>query len=470
MLRPYQQKAVDEIRAIYASGVKKALLHLATGGGKTVIFCHVLKSLQSKGKKGIMVVRGRHLVDQGSQRLAREGVEHGVMMAGHWRNFSDMDVQVCSIDTLRARSLAPEADLIVIDEAHLATSSSYLELLERYGPETYILAVTATPFVPKGLRHIADEIVKPVTFDELVADGYLVPPVYYALAPPDLSGVGISRATGDFKEKDLAPRCNEIIGDIITTWLSKGEGRPTVAFAVDVNHSKSIVKAFRGAGVPAEHIDANTPDNERLKAIDELRKGRLKVLSNVGILCTGVDMPHVSCLIMARPTLSYNLYIQQAGRGTRPADGKQNFILLDHAGNVPRHGFIETEREADLDGYQAKAKTVMVPPISTCKACFAVFPPSTKLCPRCGHPNRDAEKEVVQVDGELKLVTREDAHNIRIAARFAELKDIKRRKGYRRGWIWFQLNKEFGEEVANQLMPKREIPDHIQAKLKKKSA
>jgi hypothetical protein len=115
-LRPYQEKALDEIRAHYGNGVKKVLLKLATGGGKTLCFCTILKSVHAKGLKGIMVVRGKALVDQASDRLSRENVPHGVHMANHWRRMPDEPIQVCSVDTLFRRKIVPKAHLVVVDE------------------------------------------------------------------------------------------------------------------------------------------------------------------------------------------------------------------------------------------------------------------------------------------------------------------------------------------------------------------
>ena len=122
MLYGYQQKAVDEIRSLYARGTKKVLLHLATGGGKTHVFSHILKTSAERGKKAIMVVRGRQLVDQASQRLFKEGVRHGVRMANHWNKDFSAPIQICSIDTLSARdNFWPEADLVVIDDSRCDT-------------------------------------------------------------------------------------------------------------------------------------------------------------------------------------------------------------------------------------------------------------------------------------------------------------------------------------------------------------
>lgn len=453
-LRPYQREGIEGVRQFYVEGYKKVLLWLATGGGKTVCFCEVLSGVRRKGKRAIVVVRGRHLVDQASQRLAREGIDHGVLMAGHWRRDHNNPIQVCSIDTVRARKSNPPADLIVIDEAHMATSPSYRRFLDQY-PDARILAVTATPYAKEGLRHVAEVYVHPVSMRELINEGFLVEPVYYAPDIPDLSGIGTSRSTGDYLPDELEKKMGTVVGDVVSHYRTLGENRPSICFAVSIAHSLLLKDTFNAAGIPCEHMEAETKDEDRRRILKDLEDGRIKVVTNVGILCTGVDLPFVSCIIMARPTKSYNLYIQQAGRGTRPNSGKRNFILLDHAGNTLRHGFITSEREPTLDPMPKKSVDRVA--IRRCDVCFAVFDPSEKICPECGSEKTKEvkERDITHEDGELKAISPEVARDIEIRSFIAEKKDIVRRKGYKRGWVYHQVVKEYGEEVAAVYMPKR---------------
>lgn len=222
-LRPYQQKAIDEIREHFQKGIKKVLLYLSTGGGKTVVFCKVMDSATKRNKKCIMVVRGRKLVSQASKRLTREKIPHGVLMAGHPGYFPSAPIQICSIDTLRARKLYPQADLIIYDEAHFATSPSYMKFIEQY-PNAYHLPVTATPFTDKPLSHIAESVVHPITTQELIDQGYLVNAQYFAPSTVDLSKVKVSSTTKDYVTEDLEAVMNTsaITGDIIENWIKNG--------------------------------------------------------------------------------------------------------------------------------------------------------------------------------------------------------------------------------------------------------
>ena len=468
-LRPYQEKALDEIRGCYRDGIKKVLLHLATGAGKTAIFCEILKSAKAKGTKAIMVVRGKALVDQASLRLTHMDVPHGVMQANHWRRMPDEPIQICSIDTLYRRRLIPPADLIVIDEAHLASSESYLWLCKQY-PHAFFLPVSATPHVKKGLRHVADKVVYPITMKDLIREGYLVPATYFLPSKPNLDGVEIDKKTHDYKQDQLEKRMRNtvIYGHLSHSYKTYGQNRPALAFAVTVEHSLEMVQAFNAAGIPSAHMEADTSMPERVRMIKDLEEGRIKIISNVGVLTTGVDIPCASCIILARPTKSYNLYIQILGRGTRTFPGKENFIVLDHASNVPEHGFIETERVCNLDGKEGK-------PVEnsyiTCDVCWHTWNPIEQyrennqgangrdyLCRLCGrdmtpvkavaeveHTIITAPSEMVEVKDLTELETAQMLQYIEAKYR------IMRLKGYKKGWIYYQLREKFGETNANRI-------------------
>lgn len=488
-LRPYQQNALDAIRQHFASGLKKVLLHMATGGGKTLIFCQVLKGAHERGRRALMVVRGRKLVDQASRRLDREGVDHGVMMAGHWRRRPVLPIQIASIDTLYARrnkEKLPDFDLIVLDEAHYATSPSFLWLIEQY-PDVFLLPVTATPHVKGGLQHIAEVVVYPISIKELIEQNYLVPPVYYAPSKPNLGNVRIDRKTGDYRLDELseAMQKTNLYGDMVKSYQKHASGLATLLFCVDVKHSKAVCETFISAGITAEHIDAAMPEKERNEVIERLETGVTKVITNVGIFTTGVDIPCLRCIMLARPTKSYNLYIQILGRGTRLYPGKENFIVLDHADCVAEHGFIANERKCKLEGEaEVKQKPVTV----TCQVCYHIWDPIEQwerknpdlfaqgkfgrdyICEGrlgheiCGFDNQPVKVEVVEsqrkavVDEEYEL-TKVDEHgeNVNesnVKLRIRALVDMAVSRGYAKpaGWVYHQIkmDKKFGGVVANQ--------------------
>lgn len=452
-LRPYQIDALEQIRKFYRTGDKKVLLWLATGGGKTLIFSQVLKGVHEKGKKAIMVVRGKSLVEQASQRLDREGVPHGVIQANHPRNRPDEPIQICSIDTLARRRITPEADLIVIDEAHLASSESFKWLVSHY-PDAYFLPVTATPFVKSGLRHIADQVVHTITMRELIAQGFLVPPKYFVPSRIDLSAVKIDRRTNDYATASLEEAMSRanIFGDLVKAYREKASGRSAICFAVSIEHSLALRDNFRAHGIRAEHVEANTSQDERDACIKRLRDGELDIICNVGILTTGVDIPFLGCIILARPTKSYNLYIQMLGRGTRIHEGKENFIVLDHVNNIEEHGFIENEAEIDLDGKKPSEKKERV---VICGNCLNAFSPLDGYeCPECGYDNGPREREAarrIAVEDEAFRMKEIQAVELGLIEQFIEKKIGQARMNrYKPGWVFHKVKDKYGEKVAKK--------------------
>ena len=212
---------------------------------------------------------------------------------------------------------------------------------------------------------------------------------------------------------------------------------------MDVKHCKELAADFKAAGVPAAHVDGNTPADERKELYAALASGDIKVLTSVGVLTAGFDLPAVSCIIMARPTASLGLWIQMAGRGGRPAPGKEYCLLFDHAGNTQRHGRPEDYVPSDLEQAGKRDNKERDPKEKksvTCAECHFVMAPGTEECPNCGHV-RVIRSNVVTIDGRLVEQDKPDIppeehpeYRRRIAQ---ELNGYAMRKGYKRGWAWY---------------------------------
>lgn len=469
-LRPYQADGIQAIRDHFKAGLRRVMLWLATGGGKTHCFSFMMIEAAAKGRPCMMIVRGRKLVDQASKRLFKEGVSHGVMMSSHWNFRPTLPIQICSIDTLMARNWRPfkgQKPLIVVDEAHQAVSEGYREFFVDY-PDAFIVSVTATPYSSKSLEHVAQEIVHPVTVQELIDTGFLVAPRYYAPAEPNVSKVKVSKSTGDYVQSELAEVMDKgsITGDVIHHWKKLAGNRPTVCFCVTVEHSKHVAAQFNEAGIRAEHCDAETPEAEREAIIKRLEAGETKVITNVGILCTGVDIPCLGVIILARPTKSYPLYIQQIGRGTRPFQDKDHFLVLDHAGNVTKHGFITDEPEPNLKGRKLFDSGSRV---LRCKGCFAIveeFPcpaeqfstdedgnPTFTVCGWSPPPREGGgPREVVQVDGELKEIKGPTALERYECERYCETQiESCVKKGSSVWKAYYKTAEKFGDQAAKMV-------------------
>jgi DNA repair protein RadD len=407
-LRPYQQRAVQDILGYACEHLSgRLLIVLPPGGGKTAIMAEVLKQMAAEqGLRGLAWAHRRELVVQMWSHLVACGVPEemiGVVMAGDPRVRPDALIQVSSVETIQRRE-KPPADIVVSDEAHRDASVGRRKLRAAY-PDALHVGFTASPvrLAGGGLRKDYDHMLVVAQPSELIADGYLAAPIIYTVPPELLPDVGrVRRRGGDFELDELERATNKraLIGSIVEHWQRLAEGRRTIVFPVGIRHSKAIVARFRDAGVAAEHLDGETPTSKRVAMLADLAAGRIKVVSSCGVLSEGVDIPSVKCVVMARPTESLPLVIQQGGRCMRPWEGVTP-LILDHAGNVvrQRHGAPHADRPWSLDA--PKRTGGGITPMKPCASCGMVVYAALRTCPGCGNSFDASPVEPTEATGTL---------------------------------------------------------------------
>lgn len=427
--RPYQACAVSKARDLIRRGVRRILLVAPTGAGKTVIASMIIKGAIARGKRVLFLAHRNELIEQPSVLLDEEGVDHGVIKGNHWRSRPDALVQVASIMTLIAKRrcqtcfptikgrkytaadkpnpecptchgkgkvprVLPEAHVVLVDECHRGLNDSTQLLLEHYS-DAVVVGLTATPWRldGRGLGASFDELVAVAQVSELVRDGWLVPVEIYAPHVPDLRE--LRRKNGDYDVDELAKLMDtkSLVGDIVAHWQKLAENRPTIGFAVNVKHSKHLVRRFVEAGIAAEHLDGDMSDTDRKAVLDRLRSGETKVVWSVDVLVEGVDVPSIGCVVLARPTESMTRYLQAVGRGMRPhpESGKRYMILIDHAGCVNTHGLPTEDRPWTLTDRHLRTPVPLdgdvdvMPQLVACVHCHAVRRANVYECmsPQC---------------------------------------------------------------------------------------
>ena len=406
-LRPRQAQAVDAIRAHVRNGKRRILLVSPTGTGKTEVYLSIVRSALARGNRVLVLASQEELIEQPGRKLDALGQDWGAIQGDHYRVRPWLPLQLASVQTLARRGTRPEASVVICDEAHLFVADTFKRIVVDY-PKAVILGLTATPrrLDGRGLGELFEELVVATTIEQEIADGFLVPVQTLAPNVPDLSELEVSH--GDFARGKAARFMEKpaIVGDVVKTWKERAQGRPTIGFACDIAHSLKMVDACRAAGINAAHIDGSASRSERARLIEELANGRLQWLWNCQLLGLGIDIPRVSCVVMARPTLSETVYLQEGGRGLRPFPGKTDLLLLDHAGNCLRHGLIEWEREWSLAGIVRRKPTEQVPGLRLpCPQCFAVSPASAVVCVLCGAFFPKKPRVVLERPGELREVT-----------------------------------------------------------------
>jgi len=455
-LRPFQAELERRVYEAWHGGAVNVMPVAATGSGKTVVLSKVL---YDEPGASIAIAHRQELVSQISIALARNGVRHRIVgakkgaplirvisalqVAELGYSFFDPNAKtgVGGVDTIiRMDAGDPwfkQVRLMVQDEAHHVLKANKWGAAAALFPNARGMLPTATPLRAdgKGLgRHadgLVDAMVLAPSMRDIIDMGYLTD--YRIFAPPsdlDLTQVATSAATGDFNADQLrkAVHKSHITGDVVAHYLKLAPGKLGVTFAVDVEAATEIAAAFRAAGVPAEVVSAKTPDALRAQILRRFKAREVMQLVNVDLFGEGFDLPAIEVVSFARPTESFALFSQQFGRALRlmltreeltgydlltdegrkaviAASGKPVAFIIDHVGNVLRHGLPDARREWSLDRRERRSggKSDAIP-MRVCvnPECIQPYERVFKCCPYCGHypppPSRSAPEFV---DGDL---------------------------------------------------------------------
>lgn len=441
-LREYQIKAVGESIA-ELSRHDAIVLQAPTGSGKTVMAAAVADYYLQKHQRVLFLLPRRELVDQTADKFDAIGYDfgndYGIIMAGEEMTYWTLGcpLQIASKDTLHARTKSgrielPEAALLIVDECHLSLSPTWLKLIDHYKEQgTHILGLTATPARGdgRGLGEAYSMMVQAPMVSELMNMGHLSRATYYAPTQVDLDGIAFDRKKHDYNETQLQERMSQqhIVGDIVEHWLKLAGGRRTVVFCAGVKHSILVRDRFRSQGIKADHVDGMTDINERKAIFDRFRSGETQVLTNCMVATYGFDLPEMDCVVLARPTQSIILHLQMLGRGLRTAEGKEDCLVLDHAGNVVRLGFASDEVPWGLEptgnlyeriAQERLKKTIEDSEGIVCDSCGHIFT-SARKCPSCGWELPEKKgKDINVADGELVSYTAQDGLDVDEIRRF----------------------------------------------------
>ena len=445
-LRPYQIDGDIQIEAAWAAGHRNVLYVLDCGGGKTAIFSN---RIDKHDGYSVAIAHRQELVSQMSLTLARYGVKHRIIspanvirsiiqlhIAEYGKDFYDPSARcaVAGVGTLVSWSKpeskqhysfmrwAQQVTLWITDEAaHLLRKNQWGKAVELF-PHAKGLGVTATPERADGCglgRH-ADgvfdkmlvgpgmrQLINGLPNDHGAVTPYLTD--YRVFCPPsdlDLSSVATG-ADGDYVRGQLAQKTRKstVMGHVVEHYLRIAPGKLGITFAPDVETACEFSRLFNAAGVPAEVVSAKTPDNIRFELLRRFKRKEILQLVNVDLFSEGTDLPMVEVISMARATQSYALFHQQFCRPLRLFNGKPVSIVIDHVGNVLRHGLPDRPREWTLDRRERSAKKEKDPnaiPMRICcnPVCMSPYSRVEDSCPFCGWvPVPTGRASIEQVDG-----------------------------------------------------------------------
>lgn len=458
-LRPYQQDFIDAVRNEFQQKHKRVVGVAPCGAGKTIMTGWMIRESLNRGKKSIFFVHRKELIEQTAKTFNNLKIPFGIIAAGA-PSMLELPVQIASIQTLARRVgwlkkfFMP--DFLICDECHHILASSYKNILNAF-PDAYLLGVTATPMRMGGvtLADSFDSMVESLTVNQLIELGNLTRFQYFAPEfTVDLSKVKVVH--GDYSNDEIAKIMTEknILGDIVENYRKYADGKSAICYCVNVEHSETVAGAFLTAGIPAAHCDGTTDKSLRAHIVDQFRRGKIKVLCNAELFGEGFDVPGCQAVILARPTKSLTLFIQQAMRPLRPDPNDPNkvAVIIDHVQNYLWHGMPNDDREWSLiPNIKKKVK---------CPHCGRMVTPKIqvigkerhRVCPACGWNfekseapptvevkvvDRAAELRALTVNFDTKkaaatpVVTQKPKH-------LDEFLAIAKRKGYKPQWAGYQ--------------------------------
>jgi superfamily II DNA or RNA helicase len=468
VLRPDQQKLKAEVYQGWATGSRNVLAVAPTGSGKSVVMSDIAHDIAQNKNSLVIMAHRNELVSQMSVHIASRGIKHNLIAptdmikfvtSRHRKKFNgrsfynpDATIHVVGVDTLLARSESVMTkmrgvDYWFVDECHHLTRTNKWGKAVELMPFARGLGMTASPIRADGqglgshADGVMDAMVLGPTMRQLIDMGHLCE---YQLVCPSTDFERPESVTGggDFSHHALkeASKKSHIVGDVVDHYFSYAANKKAIVFATDVETASDMAKRFCAAGVRAAALSANTARNIRNMYTDDFETGKLEVLVNVDLFGEGFDVPTCEVVIMARPTESLGMYLQQFGRALRTSPNKQYGLVIDMVSNWLRHGLPDKQHIWSLDRRDKRAKKKPDPDdiaLTVCRECSKPYERTYNVCPHCGFVPVPAGtgRSLQQVDGDLTLLTPELLAELRKSAELETPHSIMERVAYAAGEI-----------------------------------
>lgn len=422
-LRPYQRQCLDAFYEYYASGAGgHGLIVVPTAGGKSLIIGKLATEIcgRWKGQRILVLSHVQELIAQNHEKIVicDPTISSGVYAASLGRRQADKDIVVAMIQSIyKKAAVLGHIDLCFIDEAHLIQFGNlgmYGKLIDELlaiNPEMKICGYTATDYrldggrLTEGDDALFDDIIIEIPIAHLLEEGYITPPISKSsLVQADLDGV--KTTAGEFNTKQMAERFDQrdFINAALDSDMEFMQDRKSIAlFCATLENAAHVADAMLARGFDCEVIDGEMTREDREDKIERFRSGELRSLASVGVITTGTDIPNMDCVSLFRATKSPGLYQQIIGRAFRVmyAPGydldtregrldairngrKPNFLVLDHGGNMDRHGPIMHVEKPQKRVKGERIKTEK-PKVRICEICRTGWPLEVSTCGICGH-------------------------------------------------------------------------------------
>lgn len=477
-LRPYQYKAVENIKSAFANKIKRVILRLDTGAGKTIIFCWISELVYQKQKSVLIITNRTELIDQSHNTLVEKFNIIPAILNRNTKKIPENAICVAMVQTLVSRLKTNPSEyktffnsfsLVIADEAH---RGEFDALLKHFNAETqYLIGATATPLRTGKMTPLSvfyDTIISSIKISELINEKFLVPARYFGIEQ-DLSKIKISKGDYDTTQLNNFYKNKAKYESVLSEYIRIANGKKFICYCSGVEVSKELCNFFNENGIESKHIDANM-ESEREEIFNGFRESKFTGLFNVGIATTGFDCPDVECIILDVATKSLVLYLQMVGRGGRPSKNKNFFYVLDFGNNIEEHGYWHIDREWSLD-IKKKSKSKEkenVSPVKYCPNCNCIIPVSAKKCEYCQYTYplpekkkiemrlieyKDYDRAIEESDFDVSIVylcaqmqfgTYENLINNYVIDKLKhdrkKLYEYAKMRGYKNGWVFHRLN------------------------------
>ena len=441
-LRPYQEESIHLLREAFQEGHKRIVLCLPTGAGKTVVFSQMAKLAFEKNTKTLVLTDRTELFKQTIKSLGRVGVPVEEISPDKKTACREGVIFLAMVETLKRRIkkldwLAP--DLIIIDEAH---KGNFNKIFEHF-PHARFIGATATP-VGKHFYEEYTHIVQNIDIPQLVQDGFLSQCRAYQMVD-DFSD--LETKMGEFTNNSLFLHHDkpQLYNGVVENWMRLAQGKKTIVFNVNIEHTKKMHEQFIAHGISSEYITSQTPSIERERILRAFTCGAFTVLNNCGILTTGYDEPTIECVVMNRATKSLPLWLQCVGRGSRVTETKKEFLVLDFGGNHQRLGLWNEPRVWKLKKGRVGDG---VAPTKSCPVCNLVLPNSATKC-ECGYVY-PKEKKVQKNGVMVEVAVPKQLVGKRVSdLSLKELIELQKSKKYKASFVW-RVVRSRGEECLRE--------------------
>jgi superfamily II DNA or RNA helicase len=391
-LRDYQEHGLISV-AKKLLLYRKIIYQLATGGGKTITFSAITNRYIKKSKKSVLIlVHRKELLAQTLRTLFSAFDISAQEIKAGMKFVPPNNVYVGMVESTIKR-IPAHIGLVIIDEAH---NLSFAKIHEHF-PNQMIIGFTATPLTGskhKPLKNYYEDIVCGIDIPKLIEHGSLCQNITFA-PKSSVDAAALKIKNGEYDDKFMAQEFSKAkhIQNAVDAYLKHAKDTKCLIFNCNIDHSELVCQAFQLAGLNCKSVDSTMANRDEL--IKWYKDTPGAILCNVSILTTGFDDPETETIIMNRATLSMPLWLQCAGRGSRPTSTKKTFTIIDLGQNAITHGdWCDSRDWENIFFNPPKAGKPGVAPVRNCPNCDAILSARSLMCQYCGHffPPKEIEE------------------------------------------------------------------------------